>query len=113
MDVGQRPEELVDVKLDLEHRHRSLEFVEVARCAVHRLGDILEDEVEIDFIFLLRGNRGHGQPTGMRGRKDDRAGHPGDTYPVAVGVVKGFEFDNVRMAHNPHDLQLTVLERLG
>lgn len=30
-------------------------------------------------------------------------------YPVTVGVVEGLEFDDVGMAHNPHDLKLTVL----
>lgn len=31
------------------------------------------------------------------------------TYPVAVRVVKCLEFDNIRMADDAHDLQLTIL----
>lgn len=52
VDVGKRSEQLVDVEFDLQHGHCGLQFVEIARCAVHRLWDIFEDEVEIHFIFL-------------------------------------------------------------
>jgi hypothetical protein len=101
VDVCQRPEQLVDVQLHLQHGHRRLELVEVTRCAVDGLWDILEDKVEVDFIFLLRGEIG--QPT-------ERGSLWGSTtYPVAVGVVEGLEFDDVGVAHNPHNLQLTVL----
>jgi hypothetical protein len=53
MDVGQRSKELVDVQLDLEDRHRSLHLVEVSRSSVDGLWDVLEDEIEVDFIFLF------------------------------------------------------------
>lgn len=52
MDVGKRSEQLVDVELDLQHGHCGLQFVEIARCAVHRLWNVFEDEVEVHFIFL-------------------------------------------------------------
>lgn len=38
-----------------------------------------------------------------------RTKREGETYPVTVGVVEGLQFDNVRVSHNPHDLQFTVL----
>jgi hypothetical protein len=50
--VGEGAEELVDVEFDFENGHGRLHLVEVARSAVDSLRDILEDEVEIDFIFL-------------------------------------------------------------
>lgn len=65
VDVGQRPEQLVDVELDLEHGHSGLEFVEVARGTVHGFRDILENQVEVHFIFLQwRGKRSVGAPGG-------------------------------------------------
>lgn len=125
MDVGQRPEELVDVQLDLQHGHRSLEFVEVTGCTVNSLWDILENEVEVDFIFLKdfeipvspreRGNEGRkgrsrGDTPGEKKEYRIKKRTTSITYPVTVGVVKGFQFDDVGMAHNPHDLQFTILE---
>lgn len=52
MDVGERAEELVDVKLHFEDGHYRLHLVEVARGAVHGLRDVLKHEVEVDFVFL-------------------------------------------------------------
>ena len=43
---------LVHVQLDLQHGHGLLELGVVSRCAVHRFWDELEDEVEIDLVFL-------------------------------------------------------------
>lgn len=45
------------------------------------------------------------------GRK--RTSTPKMTYPVAIGVVECLEFDDVGMAHDPHDLQLTVLQKVS
>lgn len=33
----------------------------------------------------------------------------GETYALAVGVVKGLELHNVGVAHDSHDLKLSVL----
>lgn len=33
------------------------------------------------------------------------------TYPFPSGVVESFQFHDIRMPYNPHDLQLTVLQR--
>lgn len=52
MDICQRAEKLVDVQFYFEDRHRGPHLVEVPGCAVHCLGDILEDEIEVDFILL-------------------------------------------------------------
>ncbi len=52
MDVGERPEELVDVELDLQGRHGRLHLIEEPRGPVHRLRDELLHQVEVDLIFL-------------------------------------------------------------
>ncbi len=52
VDIRERAEELVDVKLDLENRHGRLHFVEIARSAVDSFWDELKDEVEVHLIFL-------------------------------------------------------------
>lgn len=52
MDVREGSEELIDEKLDLEDRHDSLHFVEVAGGAVNSLRDKFENEVEVNLIFL-------------------------------------------------------------
>jgi hypothetical protein len=36
-----------------------------------------------------------------------------DTYPLAIVVEKGLEFDNVRVPDDAHDLQFTVLLRVS
>lgn len=54
MDVGQGAEELVDVELDLQHRHGCLHLVEVSRRPVDGLRNEFEDKVEVHFIFLPR-----------------------------------------------------------
>lgn len=53
MNVGERPEQLVDVELDFEDRHRGLHLVEVSRSAVDRLRDVFKDEVQVDVVFLM------------------------------------------------------------
>ncbi len=53
MDVGQRSEELIDVQLDLEDRHGSLHLVEISRSSIDCLWDVLEDEIEVDFVLLF------------------------------------------------------------
>jgi hypothetical protein len=54
MDVCQWPEQLVDVKFDLQYRHCSLHLVEEPRGAVDRFGNELQDEVQVDFVLLQR-----------------------------------------------------------
>lgn len=99
VDVGERAEKLIDVKLDLEDWHGGFELVEVSRGPVNGLGDEFEDQVEIDLIFL---------------RGDQSCLYPhfviGVANPVSVGVVECLEFDNVGMANNAHDLQFSVLD---
>lgn len=56
VDVREGPEKLVNVKLHLQDGHSSLHLVEVSRRSVHRLGNVLLHEIEIDLIFL-KGNR--------------------------------------------------------
>lgn len=54
VDVHERTEKLVHVKFDLQHRHGLLEFGIVTASAIHGLGDVFENKVEVHFIFLLR-----------------------------------------------------------
>lgn len=53
VNIRQTTEELVGVEFDLEHRHGGLHLAEVARCTVDGLRDILEDQIEVHFIFLF------------------------------------------------------------
>lgn len=53
MDVGEGPEKLVDVQLDLENWHSGLHLVEKSRGSVDGLGDEFLHQVEIYLIFLL------------------------------------------------------------
>ncbi len=52
VDVCQGAEELIDVELDFEDGHDSLHLVEISGGAVHGFGDVFEDEVQVDFVFL-------------------------------------------------------------
>lgn len=98
VDVGKRAEQLVDVELDLKDGHGGLEFVEVPRGTVDGFWDELEDQVEVDFIFL---------------RRDQSCLYPHFVIeisnPVTVGVVERLELDDVGMAHDAHDLEFSVL----
>ena len=53
VNIRKRTEKLVDVELDLEYGHGGLEFVEIARCSIDCFGDVLEHEVEVDFVLLM------------------------------------------------------------
>lgn len=54
VDVGECPEQLIDVQLDFENWHGRLHLVEEARGSVDRLRHELLNEVEIHFILLLK-----------------------------------------------------------
>ena len=54
VDVGERTEKLVDVKLDLEDRHRRLQLVEVTRGTIDGLGHVFQDQVQVHLIPLFR-----------------------------------------------------------
>ena len=40
-------------------------------------------------------------------------GGRGETYALAVGVVKGLQLHNVGVSHNSHDLELSVLQNVS
>jgi hypothetical protein len=104
MDIGERTEQLVYIELDFEDWHDRLHLVEVTRGTVHSLGNEFEYEVEIDFVLLwLKRLATH----------DAWAWLLVDTYPLAVVVKEGFEFDNVGVPDDAHNLQLTVLLRVS
>lgn len=98
VDVGQRPEQLVDVKLNFEDWHGGLHLVEESRRSIHRLGHEFLYQVQVDFILLhillacavstLRGPA---------------------AYPLAIAVVESLQLDDVGMSDNAHDLKLTIL----
>lgn len=100
VNVRQRSEQLVDVEFDLQDRHGCLHLVEVARGSVDRLGDVLEDKVEVDFIFLQE----------MSGLDRSCGNKWMCSYPFTIGIVEGLQLDDVWVSDNAHDLQLTILE---
>jgi hypothetical protein len=100
VDVGEGAEELVDVQLDLEGRHDRLDLIEVARGAVHRLGDEFEDQVEVDFVLL-------GVLIELALFVNREECHSAHAFTVAV--VKGLELDNVWVAHDAHNLEFSIL----
>ena len=61
VDVRERAEELVHVELDLELGHGLLELDVVPRGAVDGLGDVLEDEVEVDLVLLCEEKKAAGR----------------------------------------------------
>lgn len=101
VDVGQSTEELVDVELDLDHRHGRLHLVEEPGSPIDRLGYKFLDEIKVDFVFLL--SQVSSEPR-VTSRHQLRV-----TYPLAIGVIEGLQLHNVGVPHNPHDLQFTVL----
>lgn len=52
MNIGETPEQLVHVQLDLKHWHCLLDLGVVAGGTVDGLWDVFEDKVEIDLILL-------------------------------------------------------------
>lgn len=52
VNVCERAEKLVNVKLDFKRGHGGLELVEEPRGAVDGFGDEFEDQIEIDLILL-------------------------------------------------------------
>ena len=103
VNVGERAEQLVDVKLDLENWHGGLHLIEKARCPVDGLGDVLLDEIEVDFVFLRQRQSLHLHCVGI---------WTCVTYAFAIGIVEGLELDNVWVSHYAHDLQFSVLHGL-
>lgn len=98
VDVRERTEQLVDVELHLEDRHNRLHLVEVARSAVNGFGDEFEHKVQVNLILLQ-----------VKSSASHRAFAIGRSYPLAIVVEEGLEFDYVGVPDDAHDLQLTVL----
>ena len=57
VDICQGTEELVNIKLDLQHWHRRFELVEIPRRPIHRFRHILKNEIQVDFILLRNGDK--------------------------------------------------------
>ena len=102
MDVRQRTKKLINVDLYLEDRHGRLHLIEKARRAVHRLRHKLEHQIKVHLIFLR-----HKTLANLSIIFLVFLFH--STYTLSIGVVESLEFNNIRMSHNSHDLQLSVL----
>ena len=86
------------VEFDFENRHRGLKLIKMPRRAVDGLGNKLEHQVQVYFIFLR-----------CHQRCLDTHEIIEFSNPVTVGVVERLEFDDIWVAHDPHDLKLSVL----
>jgi hypothetical protein len=83
MDVGERPEDLIHVQLDIEHGHRLLKLCVIARGAIDRLWDEFEQQIQKDLVLL-----------------------------VAVGIEIVLERNHVGVVYQTHYLQLSILKAL-
>jgi hypothetical protein len=55
MNIGERAEELIHIKLDLKNGHGLFKLYVVSTGAIDRLRDEFKNEIEVDFVFLLAG----------------------------------------------------------
>lgn len=109
VDVGERPHELVHVQFDVGHRHRLLEFGIVPRRAVHRLRNVLEDEVQVHLVLLGLSRMAAGSEVRNRFQKRGFPDERANTHLVAVRVEERPQVDYIRVSHESHNLQLAVL----
>ena len=80
VDVRQSSKSLVSVQFHEDDRDLLLQFVVVFQDSEHRLGHVIHDDVQIDFVWL-----------------------------VSLGVEGMLESDHVGVIKLLHDLQLSVL----
>ena len=104
VDVRERPQKLVHVELDLEHRHWLLELGVVAARAVDGLRHVFEDKIEVNFVFLWHRISAHDSKR-HKGHKLKILG----AHLVAIRVEESPEVNDIRVTDESHDLQLTVL----
>ena len=52
VNVCQGAEQLVNVKFNLQHGHCSFQLVEISRRTIDRLGNIFENKIQVDLVFL-------------------------------------------------------------
>lgn len=97
MDIDQRTEDLIGVKLDEEKWHVLSCSDIVSGGAIDCLGHIFENKAEIDFIPLPRLNIAFEKMTNL----------------LAVIVEVILELNDIRMFNQAHDLQLTVLNKIS
>ena len=76
-----QPEQLIHVEFDECDGYGLLLFAVLPGHLVHSLGDVLQDEVQVDLVLLL-----------------------------AAGVEKIQEAHDVAVVKSPHDLELSVFE---
>lgn len=110
MDIGEGAEELVDEELDLEDGHGCFHFVVESRGPIHSLGDEFLNKVEVNFVLLQRSEKivSYACQGKMRGSATEAAAKA--AHPLSIGVIKGFQLNNIGMSDDPHDLKLTVLQ---
>ena len=102
MDIGQSSEQLVNVQLDFENRHRRFHLVEESRGTIHRLRYKLLHKVQINLIFLR--HLLESQPLEPWAKVN--------SHTLPIGIVKCLQVHNVRVSHDAHDLKFSVLAQL-
>lgn len=55
VNIGERAEELIHIKLDLKNGHGLFKLYVVSTGAIDRLRDEFKNEIEVDFVFLFAG----------------------------------------------------------
>lgn len=83
MDVGQAPEQLVHVQLDINHGQGLFGSAVVSGHSVDSLRNVIQNQIQIHLIFL-----------------------------VSTGVEEVAQADYVAVVQLPHDLQLPILKPL-
>jgi hypothetical protein len=83
MNIGERAEELIHIKLDLKNGHGLFKLYVVSTGAIDRLRDEFKNEIEVDFVFL-----------------------------ITIGVKEGSELYDVWMTDKTHNLEFAILEAL-
>lgn len=106
VNVCEGTQKLVHIQFDLERGHGLLEFHIVSGSAVYSLGNVFENKIKVDFVFLIsqfrRTDASQNQESELEKRKVL-------LYLVSIGVEEGFEIDDVRVGHQPHNLKFTIL----
>ena len=103
VDVRQRPEHLVHVQLDQEDRHALVRPHIMLVDLVHGVGNVLEDQVEVQVVRVSVGRRLVRSRLGRRGRRRYRR-------RPARRVETVLQQHHVGMVQLSYDLQLPVLE---
>ena len=101
VNVRQGTEELVNIDFDLEKGHSRLELVEEAGSTIDCFWNILQYQIEVNFVFLFKVSGCHLVLILYSIRWV--------SYAFSIGIVECLEIYNVGMTNDAHDLQFAVL----